>query len=227
MCEFLSFLVNASVLVGEPLTVYLGNPNSHGGLEAGWNLRPEDYFQAEWMGDKLKSLDVRTHACTRHFGNTTFKQRSSLVRAAIVAEFPTRTHLLMRMREGLSKGGMCLNYYRYRFVPKGAKSRYSKLYFRTYRRESGRVKAWASLGDVAIIEDDRWDSVSLLHCGWDHSKYEEKRWAHSYSQTFLTRGGYWGETKHSNRKPNKGWYKDFLAAKKVLEGKRGVEPICC
>ena len=53
MCEFVSFVVHKNG------NLYFGTLNSHSGIEAGWDLKPGDYREAEWTSDLPCSLIVR------------------------------------------------------------------------------------------------------------------------------------------------------------------------
>ena len=57
MCDFLSFAVDIrEEYFGR---IYMGMPNSHGGIQRAHGLGPSDYRECEWTGNSSRTLYVR------------------------------------------------------------------------------------------------------------------------------------------------------------------------
>ena len=86
MCDFLSFVITKD----ERLLV--GSLFSHFGIEAGWGLKPGEYWEAEWTKDDAGgSLTVRG-------------ENSSWHRVVILSRYPTRKLFLESITGGRVEG---------------------------------------------------------------------------------------------------------------------------
>ena len=89
MCNFASFCVG-EITRNELLKIYVGDYQSHDGIERGHGLLPGSYREAEWTTNYAKSLVVRVED----------GEDEQVYRAAILAVYPTRTALFADNREG-------------------------------------------------------------------------------------------------------------------------------
>ena len=83
MCHFFSFKIQKIERDGDPLEIFALNPTSHTGIDDAFDLAPDQCREAEWTGDAPESLTVRV--C--------FGEDQSIYRAAILADYPTRSAL--------------------------------------------------------------------------------------------------------------------------------------
>ena len=89
MCNFASFCVG-EITRNELLKIYVGDYQSHDGIERGHGLLPGSYREAEWTDDDPANLIVRVEG----------GEDEQVYRAAILAVYPTRTALFADNREG-------------------------------------------------------------------------------------------------------------------------------
>jgi len=82
MCHFVSFLVHRKT--GE---LYFGNLYCHTGIEAGWNLKPDECREAVWTQDSPEYLAIRG-------------DKDNWCKSAILSKFSTRKELLKTIAFG-------------------------------------------------------------------------------------------------------------------------------
>jgi hypothetical protein len=84
MCEYVSFRVDKRG------TIYMGDMYSHDGIEAGFDLKPEQTMEGEWTGEEHDSLSVRVPP----------GESDAPYMSAIMARWPNRTAFLADQVEG-------------------------------------------------------------------------------------------------------------------------------
>ena len=88
MCHFLSFVITKG---GD---ICIGQLDSHSGIEKAWNLKPDSYREAEWIGDDPSSLTVRV----------TNGEDENWFRSAVLAKYATRSEMLKDITTGKANG---------------------------------------------------------------------------------------------------------------------------
>ena len=89
MCDFASFVITKDG------RILFGNPFSHSGIEAGWGLKPGEYREAEWVGERPNSLNVRLEPGERD---------AAWWVSAVTGKYRTRTALLESVVESRTNG---------------------------------------------------------------------------------------------------------------------------
>jgi len=99
MCEFLSFKISDA---GD---IYVGSLNSHSGIDAAYDLQPDQAREAEWIKDDSgKSLTVRVPPGS--------EKSENYYRALILGRWPNRQALLAWIKTGKRKEyGVIVQYY--------------------------------------------------------------------------------------------------------------------
>ena len=90
MCNFASFVVGTLKSGNEPLAIYVGDYQSHDGIERGHGLAGGSYRECEWTDDDPSSLTVRVEP----------NEDEQVYRAAILAVYPTRSAMFAGNRSG-------------------------------------------------------------------------------------------------------------------------------
>ena len=95
MCEYASFCVDKN------LNIYAGMYlDSHEGIEAGWDLKPGEYHEAEWTGEEPETLVIRAEDTATRVD----------LEWRLLAKFPARKKLLRKIMEGRGANGNCCEY---------------------------------------------------------------------------------------------------------------------
>lgn len=85
MCHYLS-----GVITKDMERILFGELDSHAGIEAGWDLKPGEYREFEWVSDHEADLTVRVEE----------GEDENAYRAAILTRYPTRADLVASITEG-------------------------------------------------------------------------------------------------------------------------------
>jgi len=219
MCHFLSFCVNTSVLDGAPLKVYVGYPFAHTGISSGWSLLPEEYTEVEWLADG--TLDARRSRA----------YESSALKAAILAEFSTRTDLIKRLKWGRAE--------RVIYLFKTGKTRRLgtpklmvtsvALAFKKRPFVPGALLAGKIQNRVSFYERvSSYSSGGMELCGWQHFRGCSGDWYHDYWFTMYEQysGGLYTVPKRDLPVPSGNWRKPLFDINRALRNGE-VLPLSC